>query len=141
MSTLKVYLPITVFFILSLLPNLIATTTPRGRLQATRSTSQGAPYPDLRKMFDLVVAKDGSGNFTSINDAVAAAPSNSKIRFVIYIKEGVYLEYVMVNTTKTNHMFVGDGIGKTWIKGNRNYVDGWNTYRSATVSKFLNLSI
>ncbi|KAI6694627.1 hypothetical protein NL676_022337 [Syzygium grande] len=79
MSTLKVYLPITVFFILSLLSNLIATTTPRGRLQATRSTSQGAPYPDLRKMFDLAVAKDGSGNFTSINDAVlAAAPSNSK---------------------------------------------------------------
>lgn len=62
-------------------------------------------------------------------------------RCVIYIKEGVYLEYVMVNTTKTNLMFVGDGIGKTWIKGNRNYVDAWNTYWLATVSKFLNLSI
>ncbi|KAL3733476.1 hypothetical protein ACJRO7_022925 [Eucalyptus globulus] len=91
--------------------------------------------------FDLVVAKDGSGNFTSINDAVAAAPTHSKTRFVIYIKEGVYFEYVVVDSTKTNLMFVGDGIGKTSIRGNRNNVDGWSTYLSATVivqgNKFL----
>ncbi|XP_022146003.1 pectinesterase-like [Momordica charantia] len=31
-------------------------------------------------------------------------------------------------------MFVGDGIGKTQIKGNRNVVDGWTTFRSATVA-------
>ncbi|KAI6705701.1 hypothetical protein NL676_008663 [Syzygium grande] len=76
--------------------------------------------------FDLVVAKDGSGNFTSINDAVAAAPDKIETR-------GEYFEYVTVNKNKTNLMFVGDGIGKTLIKGNRNYVDGWTTYWSATV--------
>lgn len=61
-------------------------------------------------------------------------------RFVIYIKEGEYFEYVTVNKNKTNLMFVGDGIGKTLIKGNRNYVDGWTTYWSATVGEFLKLN-
>ncbi|GKV53427.1 hypothetical protein SLEP1_g59954 [Rubroshorea leprosula] len=32
--------------------------------------------------FDLIVAKDGSGNFTTISQAVAAAPNNSDTRFV-----------------------------------------------------------
>nr|CAD1833278.1 unnamed protein product [Ananas comosus var. bracteatus] len=35
---------------------------------------------------------------------------------------------------KTNIMFIGDGIGKTVIKAGRNVVDGWTTFRSATVA-------
>ncbi|KAF7848829.1 hypothetical protein BT93_L1529 [Corymbia citriodora subsp. variegata] len=90
--------------------------------------------PTNAAKFDLVVAKDGSGNFNSINDAVAAAPDNSKTRFVIYIKEGDYSEYITVKREKTNLMFVGDGIGKTLIKGNRNNKDGWTAFWSATVA-------
>ncbi|KAK4779826.1 hypothetical protein SAY87_015932 [Trapa incisa] len=84
--------------------------------------------------YNLVVAKDGTGNFTSIADAVAAAPNSSTTRFVIYIKTGTYLENVEVASKKTNLMLVGDGIGKTLVKGNRNVVDGWTTFRSATVA-------
>ncbi|KAI8522646.1 hypothetical protein RHMOL_Rhmol13G0012400 [Rhododendron molle] len=84
--------------------------------------------------YDLVVAKDGSGNFTTIGEAVAAAPNSSATRFVIYIKGGAYYEYVEVISKKTMLMFVGDGIGKTLIKGNRSVVDGWTTFRSATVA-------
>ncbi|XP_047325276.1 pectinesterase-like [Impatiens glandulifera] len=83
---------------------------------------------------DLVVAKDGSGNFTTVGAAVAAAPNSSTIRFVIYIKAGAYFENVEVDKKKTMIMFVGDGIGKTLIKGNRSVVDGWTTFRSATVA-------
>ena len=83
---------------------------------------------------DVVVAKDGSGNFTTVGAAVAAAKNSSTARFVIYIKEGAYFEYVDVDKKKTNLMFVGDGIGKTWIKGNRSVVDGWTTFRSSTVA-------
>ena len=32
--------------------------------------------------FDLIVAKDGTGNFTNITDAVAAAPNNSDTRYI-----------------------------------------------------------
>ncbi|KAL4572132.1 hypothetical protein LXL04_018901 [Taraxacum kok-saghyz] len=83
--------------------------------------------------YNLVVAQDGSGNFTTIGEALYAAPNASSTRFVIYIKAGAYYEYVEVINKKTNIMFVGDGIGKTLIKGNRNVVDGWTTFRSATV--------
>ncbi|GLT71251.1 hypothetical protein SLA2020_432850, partial [Shorea laevis] len=84
--------------------------------------------------YDLVVAKDGTGNFTTIGEAVAAAPNSSTTRFVIYIKAGAYFENVEVERKKTNLMFVGDGIGKTVVKASRNVVDGWTTFRSATVA-------
>ncbi|PKA62233.1 Pectinesterase 3 [Apostasia shenzhenica] len=83
---------------------------------------------------DLVVAKDGSGNFTTVGEAVAAAPNNSATRFVIYIKAGGYFENVEVGKNKINLMFVGDGMWKTVIKASRNVVDGWTTFRSATVA-------
>lgn len=86
--------------------------------------------------FNLVVAKDGSGNFTTVGEAVAAAPNSSTTRFVIYIKAGAYFENVEIERKKTNLMFVGDGIGKTLIKADRNVVDGWTTFRSATVGQF-----
>lgn len=85
---------------------------------------------------DLVVAKDGTGNFSTINDALSAAPNSSNTRFVIYIKAGAYYEYIEVVKKQTMIMFLGDGIGKTLIKGNRSVVDGWTTFRSATVGKF-----
>ncbi|TYH96026.1 hypothetical protein ES332_A12G149700v1 [Gossypium tomentosum] len=84
--------------------------------------------------FDLIVAQDGSGNFTTIGDAVAAAPIHSYERFVIYIKAGAYLENIEVEMEKTMVMFVGDGIGKTVVKANRNVADGHTTFRSATVA-------
>ncbi|CAN4101918.1 unnamed protein product [Withania somnifera] len=91
-----------------------------------------APVNQIK--FDLVVAKDGSGDFTTINAALSAAPNSSSTRFVIYIKAGTYFEYIDVERKKSMIMFIGDGIGKTMIKGNRNVVDGWTTFRSATVA-------
>ncbi|KAJ4831540.1 hypothetical protein Tsubulata_039872 [Turnera subulata] len=84
--------------------------------------------------FDLIVAKDGTGNFTTISEAVAAAPNSSDTRFVIYIKAGAYFENVEVERKKRLLMFIGDGIGKTIVKASRNVVDGWTTFRSATVA-------
>lgn len=86
---------------------------------------------------NLVVAQDGSGNFTTIGAAVAAAPNNLATRFVIYIKAGAYFENVDVAKNKKNLMFIGDGIGKTLVKADRNVVDGWTTFRSATVGELL----
>lgn len=83
---------------------------------------------------NAVVAKDGSGGYTTVSAAVAAAPANSKSRYVIYIKAGAYLENVEVGKNQKNLMFIGDGIGKTVIKASRNVVDGYTTFRSATVA-------
>ncbi|GLU07354.1 hypothetical protein SLE2022_243150 [Rubroshorea leprosula] len=81
----------------------------------------------------VVVSQDGSGNFTTINDAVGAAPNNTKAGyFLIYIKAGVYEEYVSIAKNKKYLMMMGDGINQTIITGNRSVVDGWTTFNSAT---------
>ncbi|URD82851.1 pectinesterase, partial [Musa troglodytarum] len=67
-------------------------------------------------------------------DAVAAAPNNTDTRFVIYVKAGAYFENVEVGKSKTNLLLFGDGIGKTVVKASRSVVDGWTTFRSATVA-------
>ncbi|KAK9067704.1 hypothetical protein SSX86_011815 [Deinandra increscens subsp. villosa] len=90
--------------------------------------------PVSNTVFDLMVAKDGTGNFTTIGDALNAAPNMSTTRFVIYVKAGAYYEYLEIDSRKTMIMLVGDGIGKTLIKGNRSVVDGWTTFRSGTVA-------
>ncbi|OVA02618.1 Pectinesterase [Macleaya cordata] len=83
---------------------------------------------------DLVVAKDGSGKFRTINEALAVVPKKNNATFVIYIKQGVYNEHVSVNRSMTNLMFIGDGPTKTKITGNKNFIDGVNTFKTATVA-------
>ncbi|KAH7299058.1 hypothetical protein KP509_25G070900 [Ceratopteris richardii] len=81
---------------------------------------------------NAVVAKDGSGQYTTVTAAVNAIPSSYSGRYVIYIKSGLYDE--VFNVTKKNITFVGDGIGKSVITGNRNVASGdYNTYRTSTV--------
>ncbi|XP_019198470.1 PREDICTED: pectinesterase/pectinesterase inhibitor PPE8B-like [Ipomoea nil] len=81
---------------------------------------------------DAVVALDGTGSYSSIMDAVSAAPELSSKRFVIYVKKGVYREYVEISKKKWNIMMIGDGMDVTVISGNRSFIDGWTTFRSAT---------
>ncbi|KAF5458567.1 hypothetical protein F2P56_022589 [Juglans regia] len=81
---------------------------------------------------DAIVAADGSGNYTNVMDAVLEAPDYSLSRYVIYIKRGVYKENVEIKKKKWNLMMIGDGMNATVISGNRNYVDHWSTYRTAT---------
>ncbi|KAK4784911.1 hypothetical protein SAY86_001600 [Trapa natans] len=81
---------------------------------------------------DVVVAQDGTGQFTSVQDAVMAAPNESTRRFVIYIKKGIYKENVEIKKKKWNIMMIGDGMNVTLISSNRNFIDGWTTFRSAT---------
>ncbi|CAI9773540.1 unnamed protein product [Fraxinus pennsylvanica] len=83
---------------------------------------------------DVVVAADGSGNYSTVSAAVAAAPEKSSRRYVIRIKAGVYRENVEVPKKKTNIMFLGDGRSNTIITGSRNVIDGSTTFHSATVA-------
>ncbi|KAF8032627.1 hypothetical protein BT93_D1523 [Corymbia citriodora subsp. variegata] len=83
---------------------------------------------------DVTVAADGSGNYRTVSEAVAAAPERSERRYIIKIKAGVYKENVEVTSRKSNLMFVGDGMATTIITGNRNVVDGSTTFNSATVA-------
>ncbi|GMI69448.1 hypothetical protein like AT1G02810 [Hibiscus trionum] len=92
--------------------------------------------PDQVLVSDIVtVSQDGSGNFTTINDAISAAPNNTdgaKGYFLIYVTAGVYQEYISIAKKKKYLMMIGDGINQTIITGNRSVVDGWTTFNSAT---------
>lgn len=95
----------------------------------------------LKETANLIVAKDGSGNFTTVNEAIAAAPDKNGKRFVIFIKKGLYEEVVHIQKKKTNLTLIGDGRDSTIISGNLNYVDGTKTYYSATLGKIMFLFI
>lgn len=84
---------------------------------------------------NAVVAKDGSGNYKTVSEAVAAAGKRSGTgRFVIQVKAGVYNENVEIGSKVKNIMLVGDGIGKTVITGSKSVGGGATTFRSATVA-------
>ncbi|KAJ1381605.1 Pectinesterase, catalytic, partial [Sesbania bispinosa] len=83
---------------------------------------------------NVVVAKDGSGKFKTVAEAVASAPDNSKTRYVIYVKKGTYKENVEIGKKKKNVMLVGESMDATIITGSLNYVDGTGTFDTATVA-------
>ncbi|KNA07282.1 hypothetical protein SOVF_173380 [Spinacia oleracea] len=82
----------------------------------------------------IIVAADGSGDFTSVQEGVNFAPNNSEYRTFIYVRKGVYEENVEIPSNKPNIVLLGDGSDVTIITGNRSVADGWTTFRSATVA-------
>ncbi|GER55129.1 plant invertase/pectin methylesterase inhibitor [Striga asiatica] len=90
--------------------------------------NSGAPRPNV------VVAKDGSGQFKTIGQAVAAHPgAKHQGRFVIYVKAGIYNEQVIVDKSKVNLYMYGDGIDRTIVTGSKNYgKQGTKTMHTAT---------
>lgn len=83
---------------------------------------------------NVVVAKDGSGNYRTVQAAinVAAKRRSKSKRFVIYVKRGVYRENIEVGIGNDNIMMVGDGMRHTVITGSRSVGGGYTTYSSAT---------
>ncbi|VYS53578.1 unnamed protein product [Arabidopsis thaliana] len=91
-------------------------------------------YDEYDPSESLVVAADGTGNFSTINEAISFAPNMSNDRVLIYVKEGVYDENIDIPIYKTNIVLIGDGSDVTFITGNRSVGDGWTTFRSATLA-------
>lgn len=71
--------------------------------------------------YDFVVAKDGSGDFFTVQEAVDAAPDYCKQdETTIYIKDGVYEEKVTIPTNKQRLHLIGQSAANTVIT--------WNDY-------------
>ncbi|GAB4825966.1 hypothetical protein Ancab_008834 [Ancistrocladus abbreviatus] len=83
------------------------------------------------KTATFVVAKDGSGQYETVQAAIdAAARSGVSGRKVIFVKRGVYRENIWVNPYDV--MLVGEGSRLTIITGSRSVKSGYTTYNSAT---------
>ncbi|XVE70786.1 hypothetical protein DITRI_Ditri10aG0098600 [Diplodiscus trichospermus] len=76
---------------------------------------------------NAVVAKDGSGNYKTISEAINAASGG---RFVIYVKAGVYKE--KIRTNKDGITLIGDGKYSTIIVGDDSVNGGSSMPGSAT---------
>jgi len=98
----------------------------------------------MAQSYDLVVAKDGSGDYTTIQDAINAIRDyKPEGRQFILVKSGVYEEKVIVPSYKTNISLVGEDQQSTILvwhdHANMRTASGWgpatkNEARAAQVS-------
>jgi pectin methylesterase-like acyl-CoA thioesterase len=127
------------------------TFVERPNVGAEKSLSEMAscPPPPEAGPVDIVVAQDGSGQFTNITSALeslaasaaingssAAASGGGLRRIIVYIKQGIYDESFEVPRSLVNLTLVGDGAGATIVTGNKSVGSGlFNTLRTATVGR------
>ncbi|KAL6657238.1 hypothetical protein ACP70R_005018 [Stipagrostis hirtigluma subsp. patula] len=93
----------------------------------------GGDSPSVEFKPSITVAADGSGDVKTIAEALAKVPPKSPDRYVVAIKAGTYKEYVSVGRTLTNVVFIGDGMDKTIITGNKNFKMNLTTKDTATM--------
>jgi len=73
----------------------------------------GSVSNTLEQSFDFIVAKDGSGNFTTVQEAFNSVPDFRKNRTTIFIKKGIYKEKLILATSKTNVSLIGESREET----------------------------
>ena len=61
------------------------------------------------RLYDAVVAADGSGDYTSIQAAIDAVEPNRSTPWLIFIKKGVYKEHVDIPANKPYIYLIGQG--------------------------------
>ncbi|CAM8987667.1 unnamed protein product [Rhodiola kirilowii] len=88
----------------------------------------------LASQANIVVAKDGSSRYSTIQSAinVAARRTSTTSKFIIYVKRGIYRENIDVANNVNNVVLVGDGMKYTIVSSGRSVKGGYTTYNSAT---------
>jgi pectinesterase len=56
----------------------------------------------------LVVAADGSGNFKTVQEAFNSIPANNKKPVVIFVRNGIYKEKLILDSTKSIVVLIGE---------------------------------
>ena len=71
------------------------------------------------KLYDAVVAQDGSGDYTKLQDAIDKAPAGRAKPWLIFVKNGRYNEHIDIPATKSHLHIIGQDRDKTIIYDNR----------------------
>ncbi|WP_241678326.1 pectinesterase family protein [Algibacter amylolyticus] len=79
----------------------------------------------------MIVTKDGSGDFTSVQDAINAAKAFPYQRVIIHVKNGIYNEKVHVYSWNTKVSLIGESKEHTIITFN-DYFDKIDLGRNST---------
>jgi pectin methylesterase-like acyl-CoA thioesterase/dienelactone hydrolase len=69
--------------------------------------------PERKTGKTITVAKDGSGNYTTIQAAVNAVPRTNNSPVTIFIKEGIYKEKVFIDSLQRFITFLGENRATT----------------------------
>lgn len=98
-------------------------------------THTGDRLPDAGKVQpavkpDITVAQDGSGDYTTVQEAINAAPDNGTMPFRIYIKAGRYTEQLVIPASKTFVELIGEHPATTIIS----YGDGKGGTTAVTIN-------
>jgi pectinesterase len=70
---------------------------------------------EASKKYDFIVAKDGSGNFRTVQEAINAVPDFRKKETTVFIKKGVYKEKLILAECKQLITFIGEHVDSTII--------------------------
>lgn len=62
----------------------------------------------IKKLYDAIVAKDGTGDYTSAIDALAAAPVNRTTPWIIFVKNGTYTGHHDIPANKPFIHLIGE---------------------------------
>lgn len=81
-------------------------------------TTMERALPDAR-VYDAVVAQDGTGDYTTVQAAIDAAPENRVKPWLIFIKEGTYNEHVDIPENKPYLNLIGQARDKVIITDNK----------------------
>lgn len=108
---------------------------PRRRSLFARSLKVGLPHASCAVALwlgaslsfaadkSITVAADGTGDFKTVQEAIAAVPEGSNERTILHIKVGIYAGPVVVAASKKNVTFVGDDEQTSIITWDRNVND------------------
>ncbi len=80
-------------------PTAAATAVPTPVATVAPTQTPGA--------YNVTVAKDGSGNYSTVQAAVNAAPDNGTGWYTIYVKNGTYKEVITIGSAKTYLRLLG----------------------------------
>ncbi len=61
----------------------------------------------------IVVAQDGSGNFSTVQEAFHSIPENNTIPVTVFVKDGIYKEKLHLDSTKDFVTLIGEDAFKT----------------------------
>lgn len=106
--------------------------------QTTKGNASSITYGLLQALEYINKSTRYGGRTRPINEALTALKQwNQKgnKRVVIYVKSGVYREYLEIGSNMKKLFFIGDGIDRTVVTGNRNVPDSYTTLGSATFGK------
>jgi pectin methylesterase-like acyl-CoA thioesterase len=91
------------------------SVTGGGASTKTLTVTGVASNPVVAPAYDVLVAKDGSGNYTSVQAAITAAPTNRTTPWRIFIKKGKYVETVVIPSNKPFMQLIGENMAETII--------------------------